>query len=288
MRILGIAIIALILHGCAGFATNAEYLEGAPATLMPRSATYIDLVSLPRPSAPIRAAVYDFRDQTGQYRPAPASTFSTAVTQGGAAMLTSAMSDSGWFTPLERAGLQNLLTERRIIRAAYENQGMNGDISALNPARILLEGGIIAYDSNLRTGGAGAEYFGIGASGQYQVDQVTVNLRAIDIFTGEILGNVTTSKTVYSQEVRAGVYRFVSFRRLLEAEAGLTTNEPVQMAVMSAIESSLIHLIVQGVDKGLWSLANQSDYNIEVMEAYRNAPVPMLTNVRLSDNSQVQ
>lgn len=285
MKILGLAIVMVMLSGCAGLVADADNLEGTPATLMPRSATYSDLVSLPRPAATIRAAVYDFRDQTGQYRPAPASTFSTAVTQGGAAMLTAAMSDSGWFTPLERSGLQNLLTERRIIRASFENQGMQGDIEALNPARILLEGGIIAYDSNLRTGGAGAEYFGIGASGQYQVDQVTVNLRAIDIHTGEILGNVTTSKTVYSQELRAGVYRFISFRRLLEAEAGLTTNEPVQMAVMSAIESSLIHLIVQGVDKGLWALNDQGDFNSEVMNAYRNAPIPMLSNASPRDNS---
>ncbi|MCE8004809.1 CsgG/HfaB family protein [Billgrantia ethanolica] len=278
MNVLRIGLMSglIFLGGCVGMVTSPEGLEGAPATLIPRSGTYVDLTNLPRPAAPIFTAVYDFRDQTGQYRPQPASTFSTAVTQGGAAMLSSALADSGWFVPLERVGLQNLLTERRIIRANLERNGREHELGSLNAARILMEGGIIAYDSNMKTGGVGAEYFGIGASGQYQVDQVTVNLRAVDIATGEVLANVNTSKTVYSYEVRAGVYRFVSFRRLLEAEAGYTHNEPVQMAVMSAIESAVIHLVTQGVDRGLWNLADPSEYDNEVLMAYRDASSPML------------
>ncbi|MGQ4877913.1 CsgG/HfaB family protein [Billgrantia sp. LNSP4103-1] len=278
MKALRIGLLTglMFLGGCAGMVTSPEGLEGAPATLAPRSGTYADLTGLPRPAAPIYTAVYDFRDQTGQYRPQPASTFSTAVTQGGAAMLSSALADSGWFIPLERVGLQNLLTERRIIRANLERDGRENELDSLNAARILMEGGIIAYDSNMKTGGVGAEYFGIGSSGQYQVDQVTINLRAVDIATGEVLGNVTTSKTVYSYEVRAGVYRFVSFRRLLEAEAGYTHNEPVQMAVMSAIESAVIHLVTQGVDRNLWNLANPGDSNHPVLSAYREASSPLL------------
>ncbi|MDR5891937.1 CsgG/HfaB family protein [Halomonas mongoliensis] len=271
-----VAAGAITLSGCASVVTSYDHLEGAPATLTPRTGTYKELTSLPSPSSPILAAVYDFRDQTGQYRPSPASTFSTAVTQGGAAMLSSALAESGWFVPLERVGLQNLLTERRIIRANLERVGRENELPSLNAARLLLEGGIIAYDSNMKTGGAGAEYFGIGASGQYQVDQVTVNLRAVDISTGEVLGNVTTSKTIYSHELRAGVYRFISFQRLLEAEAGYTHNEPVQMAVMSAIESAVVHLITQGVDRGLWSLENPDDIDHEVFVAYRDATIPML------------
>lgn len=266
----------LSLSGCANVVSNADNLAGTSATLMPRTGTYADLKNLPAPRAPILAAVYDFRDQTGQYRPAPASTFSTAVTQGGAAMLSAALADSGWFVPLERVGLQNLLTERRIIRANLERVGQTDALDSLNAARVILEGGIIAYDSNMRTGGAGAEYFGIGASGQYQVDQVSINLRAVDIATGEVLANVTTSKTIYSHELRAGVYRFIDFSRLLEAEVGYTNNEPVQMAVMSAIESAVIHLVTQGVDRQLWSLANQEDLSHPILTAYRDAPVPRL------------
>ncbi|SHE72418.1 curli production assembly/transport component CsgG [Modicisalibacter ilicicola DSM 19980] len=273
---IALALSLLALGGCTSMVNHAEGLESAPATLMPRSGTYSDLISLPRPSAKIYAAVYDFRDQTGQYKPQPASTFSTAVTQGGAAMLSAALADSGWFIPLERVGLQNLLTERKIIRANLERLGRPEALETLNAARVLLEGGIIAYESNIRTGGAGAEYFGIGASGKYQVDQVTVNLRAVDIATGEVLSNVTTSKTVFSHELRAGVYRFIDFKRLLEGEIGYTNNEPVQLAVMSAIESSVIHLIARGVRDQLWSLEDPSQVQNPILSAYLEAPTPML------------
>ena len=276
MKFFGLFIILLSLSGCANMVANSEGLQGEPATLTPRSGTYQDLIALPPPAGKIYASVYDFRDMTGQYKPAPASTFSTAVTQGAAAMLTGALADSGWFIPLERVGLQNLLTERRIIRAEFERFGQPDTLPTLRAASVMLEGGIIAYESNIRTGGAGAEYFGIGASGQYQVDQVTVNLRAIEISTGEVLGNVTTTKTIYSKELRAGVYRFIDFSRLLEAEAGITNNEPVQLAVMSAIESSVIHLIARGVTTNLWNLPEGIDIQETILSDYLDAPTPML------------
>tara|TARA_R110002012_G_scaffold90029_3_gene220344 strand:+ start:4888 stop:5718 length:831 start_codon:yes stop_codon:yes gene_type:complete len=276
MKIAVMVLLASVLSGCAGVVTNTENLEGAEATLTPRGASYQDLISLPPPAGRIFVSVYDFRDQTGQYRPSPASTFSTAVTQGAAAMLTGALADSGWFIPLERVGLQNLLTERRIIRAEFERFGQPDTLPSLRAASVMLEGGIIAYESNIRTGGAGAEYFGIGASGQYQVDQVTVNLRAVEISTGEILANVTTTKTIYSQEIRAGVYRFIDFRRLLEAEVGITTNEPVQMSVMAAIESAVIHLIAQGIENQLWNLEPGTNLQNTLLGDYLNSSVPTL------------
>ncbi len=276
MKTAAALIIISLLSGCAGMVANSENLEGTEATLTPRGATYQDLVSLPNPAGKIFVSVYDFRDQTGQYRPAPASTFSTAVTQGAAAMLTGALADSGWFIPLERVGLQNLLTERRIIRAEFERFGQPDTLPSLRAASVMLEGGIIAYESNIRTGGAGAEYFGIGASGQYQVDQVTVNLRAVEISTGEVLANVTTTTTIYSKELRAGVYRFIDFRRLLEAEAGITTNEPVQMAVMAAIESAVIHLVARGVDNRLWNLEPGVNIHETLLGEYLEADIPRL------------
>lgn len=272
-------IAALLTQaGCATHIGSPQADE--KATLMPRSISYKELISLPKPKGKIVAAVYDFRDQTGQYLPAPASNFSTAVTQGGVAMLSTALWDSQWFVPLEREGLQNLLTERKIVRAAQNKPDVPGNnagqLPSLVAANILIEGGIVAYDSNVRTGGAGAKYFGISASGEYRVDQVTVNLRAVDIRSGRILNSVTTSKTVLSQQVQAGVFRFVEYKRLLEAEAGFSTNEPVQMCVMSAIESGVIRLIANGVRDNLWQLADQRDIDNPVLQEYLQDNAPLL------------
>lgn len=263
----------LILLGLTGCATSMDMPDTSESpTLMPRGATYQDLLQLPEPKGQILVSVYDFRDQTGQYKPQPNSNFSTAVPQGGTALLTASLIDSKWFIPLEREGLQNLLTERKIIRAA-QKKGQGGenhgdDLTALSSANVVIEGGIVAYDSNIKTGGAGARYLGVGSSGKYRTDQVTVNLRAVNVRTGQILLSVTTSKTIFSHELTAGAFRFIDYKDLLEVEVGYTNNEPVNVAVMSAIDAAVIHLIVRGISRGMWQPAQSSDLNNPTIQKY--------------------
>ncbi|WP_414691296.1 CsgG/HfaB family protein [Noviherbaspirillum sp.] len=238
----------------------------APATKITR-----DLSRLPEPKGKVVAAVYGFRDQTGQYKPSPDSSFSTAVTQGAASLLVKALKDSGWFTPVERENLQNLLTERKIVRALETPQDKGSPavhLPPLMPATVLIEGGIVAYETNVRTGGAGARYLGVGGKTQYRVDQVTVNLRAVDIRTGQILNSISTTKTIYSYELSTGVFRFVNFKELLELEAGYTRNEPSQLCVREAIEAAVVHLTVQGLKDKVWALKDEKDWNSPVLQAY--------------------
>ncbi len=266
--------LATALLGCTGNAIHSPEAIDI-ARLTPRASTYYDLISLPAPKGKIVATVYNFRDQTGQYKPAPSSSFSTAVTQGATSMLINAMLDSDWFIPLEREGLQNILTERKIIRAAQKKPNTpsnnNSELPSLFAANILLEGGIVAYESNIRTGGVGARYFGIGGAEKYRVDQVTVNLRAIDIRSGRILHSVMTTKTILSQEIQSSVFRFIEFKRLLEIETGLTTNEPAQLCVFSAIESALMFLITDGIKKNSWALNNPEDAQHPVIQKHLQA-----------------
>lgn len=207
-----------------------------------------------KPRSAIPVSVYAFRDQTGQYKPqANVSSFSTAVTQGATSMLTQILLETGWFAPMEREGLQNLLTERKI----YGSNKKSAELPALKEARLLFEGGIIGYETNLSTGGIGAEYFGIGASELYREDQVTVYLRVIDVHTGQVLLSVSSNKKVFSQELRAGLFRYVSLNRLAEAEAGYSTNEPVQYCVKQAMEMAVVELITQGQQRGFWRAEDQ-------------------------------
>lgn len=297
LRRLAIVAIALILGGCSAVADRRPVPSDPqiPAALTPVSGTYHDLVNLPAPRGKVLAAVYGFRDQTGQFKKQPNSNFSTAVTQGAGSMLVRAMLESGWFVPVEREGLQDLLTERKIIRAALKKQNTGASLPSLTSANVLLEGGIVAYDTNVLTGGLGVRYFGIGASDLYRMDQVTISLRAVDIRTGRVLKNVFTTKTIYSYEVDAGVYRFVSYKRLLEAEVGFTRNEPAQLCVLDAIEAAIVHLVVGGIKDNLWELANPGDINSPVVQAYlkeqrdmREQPAPprQLLPVATDENSQ--
>lgn len=267
-----LSLCLVFLSGCTASLAIPE-ADKAP-TLMPRGATYLDLVSLPVPKGKILVSVYDFRDQTGQYKPQPNSNFSTAVPQGGTALLTNSLLDSNWFVPLEREGLQNLLTERKIIRAAQKKDtsvnNHGNSLSSLSSANIVVEGGIVAYDSNIRTGGVGARYLGIGTSGQYRTDQVTVNLRAVDVRSGRILLSITTSKTIFSHEVSAGAFRFIDYKELLEAELGYAHNEPVNIAMMSAIDAAVIHLVVKGIQAGLWKPQAENYESDPIIQRYVN------------------
>jgi curli production assembly/transport component CsgG len=263
-----------VLQGCA--VREPMPADKQTPTLTPRTSTYQDLLDLPRPRGQLVAAVYGFRDQTGQYKPSPASSFSTAVTQGAASMLVDAMQASGWFIVLEREGLQNVLTERKIIRASQAKPdvapNIQSELPSLLAANIIMEGAIVAYETNVRSGGLGARYLGIGVSQEYRVDQVTVNLRAVDVRSGQVLSNVMTTKTIYSIGRNANVYKFIEFKELLEAEAGYTTNEPAQLCVLSAIEAAVAHLIAQGVDRRLWQTADHTPAVEARLAKYLNTP----------------
>ncbi|AQZ95520.1 CsgG/HfaB family protein [Halopseudomonas phragmitis] len=271
-KLAAVLIVAAVASGCAVREPMPANQEVESPTLTPRASTYYDLLELPRPRGRLMVAVYGFRDQTGQYKPTPASSFSTSVTQGAASMLVDALQASGWFMVLEREGLQNILTERKIIRASQNKPdtpvNIIDDLPSLHAANLLLEGGVTAYDTNVRTGGVGARYLGIGLSQEYRVDQVTVNLRAVDVRTGQVLANVMTTKTIYSIARSAGVFKFVEFEKLLEAEAGYTSNEPAQLCVLSAIESAVAHLIAQGIERRLWQVADSQSLDNPTLNRY--------------------
>lgn len=271
LRVCVAAVSLALLGACAAPPHTAAGIQDA-AELTPASPSTRDLLKLPAPRAKVTVAVYGFRDQTGQYKPAPDSSFSTSVTQGAASILIKALKDSRWFIPVEREGLQELLTERRILRAinepAEKTPGPANRGPSLMPASILIEGGIVAYDSNVRTGGVGAQFLGIGLTTQYRVDQVTVNLRSVDIDSGEILQSVSTSKTIYSYEIHPSVFKFVDFKELLEIEAGITHNEPAQLCVKEAIEAAVMHLTVQGLQDKTWALKNPDDWYSPIIQRY--------------------
>lgn len=251
------------------------------------------LLDLPPAKDPVEIAVYNFSDQTGQYKAVEnGSTFSTAVTQGSTTILIKALGDSGWFVPIERENLSNLSTERNIIRNTKQEyiKGLNPNEPPLPPllyAGLMLEGGIISYDTNIVTGGAGARYFGVGGSARYRQDRITVYLRAVSTSSGEILKTIYVSKTILSQAVDVSLFRFVKFQRLLEAETGFTQNEPVQLAVKDAIEKAVYDLILEGIKDGYWSTKAGPEVDKQLVDNY-NAELDDAKLTKLYDRFNYQ
>ncbi|UOU98501.1 hypothetical protein MUU74_00700 [Chryseobacterium daecheongense] len=268
-RIFFCAVVLCIIQACStlfGLPSNSE-----KSTLGENTYYTTELRDLPLPKEKIVIGVYKFRDQTGQYKPSEnGNNWSTAVPQGTTTILIKALEDSRWFIPIERENIANLLNERQIIRSTRQEylkdiDKTNQSLPPLLYAGILLEGGVISYDSNIMTGGIGARYFGIGASSQYRQDRITVYLRAVSTLNGEILKTVYTSKTILSTSVNGSFFRYIDTERLLEAEVGLTQNEPVQLAVTEAIEKAVKSLIVEGVRDKIWGKAVDNTANYQAL-----------------------
>jgi curli production assembly/transport component CsgG len=242
--------------------------ESTPATSL--------LKNLPKPQEPVVVGIYKFRDQTGQYKEAETgTTFSTAVTQGATSILIKALEDSKWFVPIERENIGNLLQERNLIRSTRQEYSKSTNpnevqITPLLYAGVLLEGGIISYDSNILTGGFGARYFGAGGSVNYRQDRVSIYLRMISTANGKILKSVYVSKTILSQAIDQSLFRYVNFKRLLEVETGFTTNEPVHMAVTEAIEKAVQSLVLEGLKDGIWKSSEPQKAVDDYIASYSN------------------
>ena len=120
-------------------------------------------------------------------------------------------------------------------------------------AGLLLEGGIVGYDSNVAQGGAGARYLGIGVQDEYRVDTVTVVMRVVSVSTGKVLMSIATEKTIASYRSGADVFKFLDLgTKLVESEIGWSVNEPVNYAVRAAVEAGIVELIYEGERKQLW------------------------------------
>ncbi|MDM9649150.1 CsgG/HfaB family protein [Rhizobium sp. S163] len=257
-KFIAAALLAgITLSSCVPAGSKLDPLT-EPARLTPATKTGVALERLPPPVQKLDVAVYAFPDLTGQNKPNDSfAEYSRALTQGGAQMLTDVLTKAGgghWFSVVERTDLQTLLQERQIIQntrsAVYGAKG--GGMPPLRFAGVLLDGGIIGYDSNETTGGLGANYLGIGGNTQYRRDIVTVALRAVSVTTGRVLASVTTSKTIYSVQLEGSAFRFVGVDQLLQIEGGVTRNAPVTLGVQEGIELAVYSLIFEGTKAGLW------------------------------------
>ena len=257
--LISLSIVAL-LNGCAIIQSTGES-ETDPTITGQRAGVKKEFDSIPSPAAgkPVSVAVYSFNDKTGQRRPqANVASLSSAVTQGAETFLIQALQGVGqgqWFEVVERVGIDNLTKERLIIRQmreAYEGNNAR-PLMPMQFAGMIIEGGIVGYDTTVNSGGAGMRIFGIGRQTQWSQDTVTVSVRAVSVNTGKVLAVVTVQKTILSTADSATALKFFDAgTQAFEAEAGLTINEPGTYAVKAAIEMAVVELIKEGQRKSIW------------------------------------
>lgn len=271
MRVLSLILATALLGGCAMNPSLQKLQDAQVSPTVQQSPIQKRLEDVPALDGDkITIAVYSFMDKTGQRKPSDmVASLSSAVTQGSEAWVIKALQEVGngeWFDVVERVGMDNLIKERQLIRQTRENfEGENAvPLKPLLFAGLILEGGIVGYDSNVAVGGIGASWLGIGASTEYRIDNVTVVMRIVSVSTGKVLLSIATEKTIASHRSGADVFRFLDMgTRLLETETGFSVNEPVNYAVRAAVEQGIVELVHEGERKGLWKFQEGKQNEIE-------------------------
>jgi curli production assembly/transport component CsgG len=204
-------------------------------------------------------AIYpnSFKDQTGQRKSnGQFALFSTAITQAPEAFLIRALkhaADGEFFQVAERVGLDSLTKERQLIRSTRETFDEESGVKPLLLAGLLIQGGVLSYDSNVKSGGMGARFLGIGSSKEYREDLITITLRLVSVSTGEVLIEVLVTKTITSAGLSQDLFRFIDDgSRLIEVEGGVARNESTSIALQKAIEDGVLEIINVGIIRGYW------------------------------------
>ena len=260
IRLLYSFLLAILVSSCAVLNENTDLSltrDILPADILDLQS--VELAELPPAKKKPIIAVYrdSFQDLTGQRKSNSSfALFSTAVTQAPEALLIRALKHAAngkFFRVVERVGLDNLTKERQLIRSTRENFDEDKQLQPLLFAGLLIQGGVINYDTNVQSGGIGARYLGIGSSKQYREDVVTISLRLVSVSTGEVLMETLVSKSIVSTSVSQDVFRFIEAgTELVEIEGGVAENEVGSIALQKAIETGVFNLIKIGIERGYW------------------------------------
>ena len=265
-----LCLLVIFLSSCTNWSVLNNYQ--LPVSLVKQAEVGVlinkELADIGKPFIKPTIAVYpnSFTDQTGQRRSnSTYASFSTAITQAPNAYLIRALKHAGeghFFDVVERVGLDNLTKERQLIRSTRKDFKEDKDLLPLTFAGLLMEGGVIGYESNVKSGGLGARYLGIGTTKEYRQDSVTVSLRTVSVSTGKVLTEVLTTKTILSVALSQDAFRFISSgTELVEIENGMVENESVNIALQSAVETAVLETIKLGVKNNLWSIPDEEMLN---------------------------
>lgn len=198
-------------------------------------------------------AVGDVKDYTGKYSQAEGN----AITQGGALMIYSALGKLGNAVRLH----ERFDTRIAELELAYADRRQLGDgqvhnIEAGKPpvpwvpyfggtilrSDYYIVGGITEVNYNISSGGAEINVSNIGGKRRTYTMNVGVDLRIVDSRSLLVAKTVSLQKQIVGEEVSAGIFRFFG-TELLDLNVGAKRQEPLQLAVRTAIEQGVLELV---------------------------------------------
>lgn len=281
LRLLGAAALSLTLPGCINFhqsrlgAGEAPTLIG-PAVrdnrtpMDPALGCFAPIVAAASPR-PLVIAVGDVRDYTGKI----SVNEGTAITQGGALMVYSALGKLGSAVrPAER--FDPSIAEREL---AYTDHRQLGDGRAHDVAGspagakvpwlpyyggsivasdYFIVGGITELNYDIHSGGIDTEVSQLGPKARTFTQSVAIDLRIVDTHTLLVARTISLTKQFTGYEVGFNIFRFFG-SNLFDIDAGAKGQEPLQLGIRTALEEATMRLVgsVTRTDPGR-CLAHQS------------------------------
>ena len=209
----------------------------------PYSKCLASLARSPGKNVPV-FAVGEVADRTGQFQVASNGGISnsTAMTQGVAEMLMSALYKTGKTRLVERYDLRIPLAQLKMAEQQLTPSSGMPLKGSIRGSDFVVVGALTELNTNIVSSGARLAVSGIGGGGRTVVVNVALDLRVVDARTFDVVYVTSLQKQIYGFEVDANVFRFFG-TELVELDAGAIKNEPVQLGVRSVVEMGVYQIM---------------------------------------------
>ena len=226
--------VAAVLAGCASTPTaEAPRVDSAASTQKLRQLAR-------KPGERVVVSIYEFRSSVGEI-----------TARGSTDMFTTALIQSGQFRVVERSRLNDGVIREKQLNAAGLSAGKSATQALMDP-KYIFEGSITEANASetQRSGSiriAGAEF-----GGGSNKDVLGIDVRVVDVASGEILNVVTVRKSVASDTTNvSGIGNLVG--TVLSRKGKNTTfvpdiqmqqqrKESLDVALRAAIDQAVIEL----------------------------------------------
>ncbi|MFZ5737017.1 MAG: CsgG/HfaB family protein [Pseudomonadota bacterium] len=200
-------------------------------------------------------AVGDVRDFTGKY----SVNEGTAITQGGALMVSSALGKLGGAVAMAER-FDPTIAEREL---GYVDRRQLGDGqvhsvgSPAGPAQVAwlpyfggsiaasdfyIVGGITELNYDIRSGGAELRVGQVGPKARTYTQSVAIDLRIVDTRSLLVVRTVSLTKQFAGYEVGFNTFRFFG-SQLFDINLGAKAQEPLQLGIRTALEEATLELV---------------------------------------------
>ncbi|MEZ0242934.1 MAG: CsgG/HfaB family protein [Sphingomonas sp.] len=263
VRAATLAALAASLSGCLGLHAarlapgEAPTLSGPPVRenstpLDPAFACFARQVSAAGARAPV-IAVGDVRDFTGKYSVSEG----TAITQGGALMVASALGKLGGAVVMaERfdpaiAERELGYVDRRQLGDGQTHQVAGGAApvawlpyfgGSIAASDYYIVGGITELNYNIRSGGAELRVGQVGPRARTYTQSVAIDLRIVDTRSLLVVRAISLAKQVTGYEIGFNTFRFFG-SELFDINLGAKAQEPLQLGIRTALEEATLRLV---------------------------------------------